>query len=102
MSRKCDLTGTEPMFGHNVSHSNRKTNRRFDPNLQKVTFFSDALKRPVPLRVTTRVIRTVQKYGGLDAYLVKTNSARLADKGQRLKRKIHKALGGKPKKTASA
>ena len=54
MARRCQLTGKEPQFGHNVSHSNRKTNRRFDPNLQKATLYSNALRRKVPLRVTTR------------------------------------------------
>lgn len=97
MSRKCDLTGKEPQFGHNVSHSNRKTNRRFDPNLQKITFYSDALKRNVPLRISTRALRTVQKYGSIDAYLVKMDDARLAEAGLRLKRKVKKALTGKPK-----
>ena len=52
MARRCDLTGKEPMFGHNVSHSNRKTNRRFDPNLQRVTLFSEALGKPVKLEMT--------------------------------------------------
>ncbi len=102
MARKCDLSGKEPLFGHNVSHSNRKTNRRFDPNLQRVTFYSDALKRAVPLRVTTRVIRTVQKYGGIDTYLVKTDDAKLAEPGLRLKRKVKKAMTGKPRAAASA
>ena len=95
MARRCDLTGKEPMFGHNVSHSNRKTNRRFDPNLHKVTFYSDALRRRVALRVCTRVLRTVQKYGGLDPYLLKMDEAKLAPEGQRLKRRVHKALSGK-------
>jgi len=94
MSRRCDLLDTGPRFGHNVSHSNRKTNRRFDPNLQQVTFYSEALRRSVPLRVTTRALRTVQKYGGLDPFLVRTDLAKLAPEGQRLKRRIHKALGG--------
>lgn len=94
MSRRCDLLDVGPRFGHNVSHSNRKTNRRFDPNLQQVTFHSEALRRDVPLRVTTRAIRTVQKYGGLDRFLVKTDLAKLAPEGQRLKRRIHRALGG--------
>jgi large subunit ribosomal protein L28 len=97
MARRCDLTGKEPRFGHNVSHSNRKTNRRFDPNLQKITFYSDALRRPVPLRVSTRVLRTVQKLGGLDAYLLKHDTAKLAPEGQRLQRLVRKALTGKPK-----
>ena len=102
MARRCDLTGKEPLFGHNVSHSNRKTNRRFDPNLQKVTFYSDALRRPVPLRVCTRALRTVQKYGGIDPYLVGTDDAKLAEPGLRLKRRVKKALSGKPKAAQTA
>ncbi len=47
MPRECDLTGTRVSYGHNVSHSNRKTSRRFLPNLQKVTLSSDALGRRV-------------------------------------------------------
>jgi large subunit ribosomal protein L28 len=94
MARRCELTGTEPIFGHNVSHSNRKTNRRFDPNLQKVTFYSDALRRRIALRITTRALRTVQKYGGIDAYLVKTADAKLAPEGLRLKRRVKRALSG--------
>ncbi|HEY5657043.1 MAG TPA: 50S ribosomal protein L28 [Myxococcota bacterium] len=94
MARRCELTGKEPVFGHNVSHSNRKTNRRFDPNLQKVTLYSDALRRSVPLRVTTRALRSVQKKGGLDAYLVATDDARLAPEGLRIKHKVKRALAG--------
>jgi large subunit ribosomal protein L28 len=97
MARRCELTGTEPQFGHNVSHSNRKTNRRFDPNLQKVTFYSEALRRSVPLRVTTRALRTVQKHGGLDLYLVRMDEAKLAPEGQRLQRLVKKAMRGKPR-----
>ena len=97
MARRCELTGKDPLFGHNVSHSNRKTNRRFDPNLQKITFYSAALRRRVALRVCTRVLRTVQKHGGLDAFLVKTHTAKLAPEGQRLQRRVKKALTGNPR-----
>jgi large subunit ribosomal protein L28 len=96
MARRCDLLGTKPQFGHNVSHSNRKTNRRVDPNLQRVTFYSEALRGPVSLRVTTRAIRTVQKHGGIDRFLVSSNPAKLAPEGLRLKRRVHKALGALP------
>jgi len=95
MARRCDLTGTKPQFGHNVSHSNRRTKRRFDPNLQRVTFYSEALRRRVPLRVTTRAIRSVQKLGGLDAFLVKADEAKLAPEGARLRRAVIKALAGR-------
>lgn len=97
MARQCDLLGTKPQFGHNVSHSNRRTKRRFDPNLQQVTFHSDALRHNVALRVTTRAIRTVQKHGGLDRFLVDMDAAKLGPVGQKLKRRVHKALGGFPK-----
>ena len=103
MARRCDLTGKRPVSGHNISHSNRKTNRRFEPNLQKVSLYSDALRRPVPLRICTRALRTVQKHGGIDAYLVKMDDAKLAPEGLRLKRRVKKALsGGRPAAPASA
>jgi len=94
MPRVCQLTGLGVRYGHNVSHSNRKTSRRFEPNLQKVTLTSAALGRRVALRISTRALRTVQRRGGLDAFLLTTPEDRLAPEGQRLKRRVHKALGG--------
>ena len=92
MSRRCDLTGTGPRAGHNVSHSNRKTNRRFEPNVQNVSLLSEALGRRVPLRITTRALRTVQKRGGLDAFLIKSADAKLPAEALRLKRTVQRAL----------
>jgi large subunit ribosomal protein L28 len=100
VSRVCQLTGKAGKSGHNVAHSNRKTNRRFVPNIQKVTLHSEALKRDVSLRVSTRALRTVQKRGGLDAFLVKAAEQDLGETGLRLKRKIRKALTG-PRPVAS-
>ena len=94
MARRCDLTGKASQFGHNVAHSNVKTNRRFAPNLQKVTLHSDALRRPVKLRVSTRALRSVQHNGGLDRYLLSTADAKLPEPALRLKRQIKKVLGG--------
>ena len=88
--------GKGPQSGHNVSHANNKTNRRFEPNLQKSTFFSDALRRKVALRVCTRALRTVSRDGGLDRYLLKTSDAKLAPEGLRLKHQVKKALAGTP------
>jgi large subunit ribosomal protein L28 len=96
MSRRCQLTGKGPQSGHNVSHANNKTNRRFEPNLQKSTFFSDALRRKVALRVCTRALRTVSRDGGLDRYLLKTSDAKLAPEGLRLKHQVKKVLAGTP------
>ena len=94
MARRCQLTGTEVRFGHNVSHSNVKTNRRFEPNLQRVTLHSDALRRKVSLRITTRALRSVSRAGGLDAFLLRANDGKLAADGLRLKHQVKKALAG--------
>ena len=93
MGRSCALTGKHLQFGHNVSHSNRKTNRTFLPNIQTVALQSEALGRTVKLAVSTRALRTVQKKGGIDAFLLQTDDRKLPDEAQRLKRRIKKALG---------
>ena len=92
MARICQLTGKKVLYGHNVAHSNTKTNRRFEPNLQKATLYSDGLRRKVPLRVCTRALRTVQVKGGLDLFLLKTADEKLAPVGLKLKRQLKKAL----------
>ena len=101
MARRCELTGKETIFGHNVSKARNRTNRRFVPNLQKVTLYSDALHCEVRLRVCTRALRSVQIRGGLDAYLLSRRDAVLTPLGLRLKRKIKKALSH-PKKAEQA
>ncbi len=93
MARRCQLTGIEPQSGHRVSHSNVKTNRRFNPNLQSVTLYSDALRRKLRLRVSTRALRSVQRYGGLDAFLLGTADAKLGETALDLKRQLKKRLG---------
>ena len=102
MARRCQLTGKQPQFGHNVSHSNRKTNRRFDPNLQRATLYSEALRRKVGLRISTRTLRTISRVGGLDAYLLGTDDAGLAPEGLRLKRRVKRALAGSRPSAASS
>jgi len=92
MSKHCELTGKHSKAGRNVAHSNTRTPRRFDPNLQVVHLRSDALKRDIALRVSTRAIRTVQKHGGLDGFLVHMDERKLAPEAIKLKRKVHKAL----------
>jgi large subunit ribosomal protein L28 len=92
MPRRCHLTGTHSHSGQNVSHSNRKSKRRFEPNLQHAHLHSDALRRTVHLRVTTRALRTVQKNGGLDAYLLRSDDAKLPPEALALKRQVLKAL----------
>ena len=91
----CELTGIRAQTGHNVSHSNRKTKRRFRPNVQKVSFRSEALGRDVALRVTTRAVRSVQKIGGIDAFLLHADELHLPAPAAKLKRAVHKAIAGK-------
>ena len=92
MSRRCELTGKAVQTGNLVSHSNRKTRTRFLPNLCNVTLISDALGRSVRLRVAAAALRSVEHRGGLDAFLMKADSAKLSDKAARLKRSIAKKL----------
>ncbi|MBM3507237.1 MAG: 50S ribosomal protein L28 [Alphaproteobacteria bacterium] len=88
MTRQCELTGIKPMVGRNVSHANNKTKRRFLPNLQETSLLSDALGRTVRLRLTTAALRTVEKQGGLDAFLLKADDGQLSLRARRLKRLI--------------
>ena len=69
MSKKCELTGKIPMKGHNVSHANNKTKRRFLPNLKKVKFTSELMKRSLKLTVSNAGVRSVDKKGSFDEYL---------------------------------
>ena len=90
MSRRCELTGKGVLSGHTVSHSNRKTKRRFLPNLCSVTLQSDALKRTVRLKVSANALKSVDHRGGLDAFLLKAKDDALSPRALDLKRKIVK------------
>jgi large subunit ribosomal protein L28 len=90
MSRRCELTGKGALVGHKVSHSNRKTKRRFLPNLLNVSMISDALGRAVRLRVSANALKTVDHRGGLDAFLEKAKEAELSPRALELKRQIEK------------
>jgi len=91
MARRCDATGRGVQSGNNVSHANNKTRRRFLPNLHQVTLLSDTLRERVRLRLTTNGLRTVEKRGGLDAFLLSTPNAKLEPTALRLKRRLKKA-----------
>ena len=88
MSKKCELTGKSPLKGHKVSHANNKTKRKFFPNLKKVTFKSNILKRNIRLSVSNAALRTVDYEGGLDFYLKNVKSFKLSSKAKKLKNKI--------------
>ena len=88
MSNKCELTGKKYLSGNNVSHAKNRTKRRFLPNLQNISFLSDKLGKKVQLKVAASTIRTVEKKGGLDEYLINTSNSKLASAGLKLKKLI--------------
>lgn len=92
MARRCELTGKAVLTGNNVSHAHNKTRRRYLPNLQHVSLLSDALGQTLRLRVTAHAIRTVEKRGGIDAFLLKEKDDNLSLNARRLKRRIEKAI----------
>ena len=90
MSKVCEISGKKPMSGNNVSHANNRTKRRFIPNLQNVKLYSSSLQKHINLNITTRTMKTVEKNGGLDSYLIKTSNRNLADPAIKIKKQILK------------
>jgi len=95
MSRRCEITGKGVLSGNNVSHANNKSRRRFLPNLQETSMLSDTLGSNVKMRLSTRGIRTVEKNGGIDAFLLGTPNSRLPEEALVVKRQIMKAAAKK-------
>lgn len=95
MSRRCELSGKGVLTGHNVSHSNIKSKRRFLPNLNQVTLLSDELGRSFRFRVSASALRTVDHRGGLDAFLLKARDGELSERALKVKRDLQKALADK-------
>jgi large subunit ribosomal protein L28 len=96
MSRRCDLTGIGPMVGHNVSHSNIKTKRRFLPALSPATLASESLGQSFRLRISNKALRTVDHRGGLDAFLLKASDEQLSLRARKIKRQVKAKLAAQP------
>ncbi|MBU1335521.1 MAG: 50S ribosomal protein L28 [Devosia sp.] len=92
MARRCELTGKGVMVGNNVSHALNRTRRRFLPNLVNVTLLSEALDRPVKLRISAAALRTVEHRGGLDAFLLKQSDDTLSPLALGIKKEVRAAL----------
>ena len=90
MSRKCELTGKKAMSGNNVSHAKNRTKRKFLPNLNNVTLTSDALGKDFQLKVSASALRTVNKVGGLDPFLRKSEISNLSSNAMKIKKDIEK------------
>ena len=102
MARRCAVTGKGVLTGNNVSHANNKTRRRFLPNLQEASFFSELLGGSVRLRVSTRGIRTIEHNGGIDAFLLGTPDRRLPEEARVLKRRVERAKASREARAAAA
>ncbi|MEM7653460.1 MAG: 50S ribosomal protein L28 [Pseudomonadota bacterium] len=88
MPRVCALTGKKVVSGNNVSHAVNRTKRTFQPNLQSRRLYSDALGTMVRLRVTTNALRSVDKAGGIDAFLLSTKDSVLSQDALVIKRRV--------------
>ena len=88
MSNQCQLTGKKYLIGNNVSHAKNRTKRRFLPNLQKISFSSEKLGKSIQLKVAASTVRTVEKKGGLDEYLLKTSNIKLSSEAIKIKKQI--------------
>ena len=88
MAKRCQITGKTVMSGNNVSHANNRTRRRFLPNLQATTMRSEILGRSLKLRVSTSAIRTVEKHGGIDSFLIQAKNSELAEEARAIKSEI--------------
>ena len=91
MARRCELSGKGVQTGNNVSHANNKTRRRFLPNLRTRRLFSELLGQPIRVRIAISTLRSVEKNGGIDGYLLKTSEVELPGELVKLKRRIAEA-----------
>ena len=98
MTRKCQIDVNKSVsVGNNVSHSNRKTKRKFMPNIQNYSLMSEILNCFVKFRATPSSIRTIEHNHGLDNFLLKTPNYKLASEAIKVKRRIKKVLDKKEK-----
>jgi len=95
MSRRCIVTGKSVMSGNNVSHAKNRTRRKFLPNIQDTSVFSESLKRWVKLRASAAGLRTIEHKGGLDQWLIGTAPTKLDSKLRSIRSQVEKALANK-------
>ena len=88
MSKKCELTGKSSLKGHKVSHANNKVKRKFIPNLKKVTFRSETLRKNIKLKVSNAALKTVDYKGGLDNFLKSVKTYKLSRRVKSLRNQI--------------
>ena len=91
MARRCSLTRKGVLTGNNVSHANNKTRRRFLPNIISRRLYSETLTKVVRLKIATSTLRTIEKRGGLDGFLLQAAETDLPRELAALKRQIAEA-----------
>lgn len=94
MSR-CELTGKRPMVKHLVSHSNRKTKSKSNPNVQSKRLFSKTLDQMVRLQVATKAIKDMEHMGGLDAFLLNQDESFLSPRAIEVRNRIKRKISNK-------
>ncbi len=88
MPRECVITGRRRAFGNNVSHAKNHTRRSFNPNLQYSRLYSYVMKRHFRMRISTQGMRTLDKMGGFDAWLLKTPARDMNSELKKLKGQV--------------
>lgn len=95
MSRRCMITGKAVMSGNNVSHALNRTRRKFNPNIQDTSVFSESLQKWVKIRASAAGLRTLEHKGGFDAFIAKTAKTKLDPALRGYKGQIEKAQAEK-------
>ena len=88
MTRRCELTGKMALSGNNVSHAKNRTKRRFLPNLNMVSLTSEKLGKTFKFKVSAAALRTVDKKGGLDLFLLKADEKNLSSTALKVKKDL--------------
>ena len=91
---KCELTGKGPIVKNLVSHSNVKTKKWAQPNIQKRRIFSESLGQFITLRLANSTVRTIDHSGGLDRFLLRQSSDSLSKRARSLQQRIRKVVQG--------
>ena len=97
MSR-CELSGKRPMVKNLVSHSNRKTKAKSNPNVQSKRLFSKYLDQFIRLQVATKAIKDMEHMGGFDNFILNQDNEKLSAKALEVKNRIIRKISSKPAK----
>ncbi len=95
MSRRCMITGKGVMSGNNVSHANNRTRRKFLPNVQDTSVYSETLGRKIKIRVSMAGLRTIEHKGGIDAWLMDTAPTKMHEDLRSYRKQVEQVLAQK-------